>query len=46
VAGGLLDLVREAFQGAVAKALLVSVGVGVGGFVASLAMEMKRLKAK
>ncbi|KAH6884450.1 major facilitator superfamily domain-containing protein [Thelonectria olida] len=46
VAGHLLDLVRNAFQSAVAKALLVSVGVGGAAFVASLGMEMRRIKAK
>lgn len=42
----LLDVVRDAFQGAVAKALLVSVGLGGAAFLASLGMEMRRLKAK
>ncbi|KAL6415939.1 hypothetical protein AUP68_00145 [Ilyonectria robusta] len=42
----LLDAVRDAFNGAVANAFLVAVGVGGGAFLVSLGVERRRIQTR
>lgn len=42
----LLDAVRNAFNGAVANAFLVAVGVGGGAFLVSLGVERNRIQTR